>query len=135
MCNTVLYAYYVILFVKGLTVRFNPQVVVIDASGQNATLIRDFILTYSISSGDVLTNNGSLGTATIDETLTQNIVVCQIACISVMLHFVILGSLLFRLTLLNLHYFLPFVLLDMTLCLLMSHSREDWSVSVSKTTD
>jgi hypothetical protein len=61
--------------VKGLTVRFNPQVVVIDATGNNATLIRHFILTYSTSSGAVLTTNGSLGTATIDETLTQNIVV------------------------------------------------------------
>ena len=63
---------------KGLTVRFNPQVVVIDASGQNATLTRNFILTYSISSGDVLANSGPLGNVTIDETLTQNIVV-QIA--------------------------------------------------------
>lgn len=56
-------------------VRFNPQVVVIDASGENATLVRDFTLTYSVSSADALTINDSLGTVTIDETLTQNIVV------------------------------------------------------------
>ena len=58
---------------KDVVVNFNPQLVVIDA-GDNTTLVRDFLLTYSISSGDPLTINGSLGSATIDEPI-QNIVV------------------------------------------------------------
>lgn len=55
-------------------VNFNPQVVVIDAV-KNATLLKDFTLTYSISSGDALSTNTSLGTVTIDEPISQSVVV------------------------------------------------------------
>ena len=56
---------YFVLF-QDVTVSFNPQLVVIDAAG-NTTLVRNFVTRYSISSGDALNSNESLGTVVIDD--------------------------------------------------------------------
>ena len=45
------------------------------AAGENSTLIKDFTLTYSISSGDALTDSDTLGTITVDETFSKAIVI------------------------------------------------------------
>ena len=54
-------------------VTFNPQVLVLDAR-ENTSLVRYFAITYSISSGDGLANNGSFGTVTIDEPVDHDMV-------------------------------------------------------------
>ena len=56
---------------QNLMVNFNPQAVVLDVGASN-TLIKDVIVTYSISSGDTLISNSSLGTVTIDEPISTN---------------------------------------------------------------
>ena len=66
----------IIIMTKDVNVNFDPEVVVIAAAGDNSTLIKDFTLKYSISSGDALTINGSLGTVTVDETFSRTIVGC-----------------------------------------------------------
>ena len=53
---------------------FNPQVLVLDAR-ENTSLVKDFAITYSISSGDGLANNGSFGSVTIDEPIDQKLVI------------------------------------------------------------
>ena len=59
-----------------MLVRFNPQFVVIDSgdSGQNMTLNSIFQVTYSISSGDALTTDMSLGSVTIDDPTLNTLV-------------------------------------------------------------
>lgn len=52
-------------------VNFNPQAVVLDV-GDNNTLIKDVVVTYSISFGDALISNSSIGTVTIDEPISAN---------------------------------------------------------------
>ena len=56
-----------------LTVSFNPQLVVIDVA-EDESLVEDFTVTYSISTGDALVVGKPLGMVTIDEPI-QNIVV------------------------------------------------------------
>lgn len=66
------YAHYKI---KDVNVNLNPEVIVITAAGENSTFVKDFTLTYSISSGDALTANGSLGSITIDKTFNKATVI------------------------------------------------------------
>ena len=62
-----------IIIVQEFVVSFNPQVLVLDAR-ENTSLIKDFLITYSISSTAALTNGGSFGTVTIDEHIDQQVV-------------------------------------------------------------
>ena len=64
-----------IVTIKEVKVNLNPEVIVITAAGENSTLIKDFTLTYSISSGDALTANSLLGTITIHETFNKATVI------------------------------------------------------------
>lgn len=58
---------------QDMLVRFSPQLVVI-GRGQNMTLNNIFQLTYSISSGDVLTTDMPIGNVTIDEPTLNTLV-------------------------------------------------------------
>ena len=60
-----------------MKIYFNPEVIVITTSGENSTFIKDFTLAYSISPGDALTINSSLGSVTIDKTFNLATVINQ----------------------------------------------------------
>ncbi len=45
---------------------FDPEAIIVDSSGSNATLVTKFPVKYTISSGEALQINGSIGTVEVN---------------------------------------------------------------------